>query len=254
MHLKRLLPVSRAAFALAILVVTALAARADVNAAPPAYPDKVHVSNGCHVSTLTYLTKFAAQFPAEKGEPLIIRMLNADGVRRLHTISLITWRGQLWCRDEYFGVFPLDCPVAARPDPEGLVRLAREALEGQAQLLIRTAGVTLRPAPPAKMSPAQRSAETAVVAGLVPLAITYQVRSGNREFPLVFFHPARGQVAVYDPQHGTCVGECMVSNDDQFVSAVATKLGYRVDTVCVDPTALFEIQIAANTPVTGGAR
>ena len=109
MHLNRLLRLASltlVAAALAAPVARATARISNPSAAlsrPPAYPDTAHVLNGCHLSTLRFLNRYLAEFPAERGETLVVSMRNADGSVQPHTIGLISWQGQAWCRDEYTG-------------------------------------------------------------------------------------------------------------------------------------------------------
>ena len=199
---------------------------------PPDYPDREHVTNGCHISTITFLDRFLAAFPAERGEPLVITMLNADWVRRPHTIALLSWQGQWWCRDEYFGVFTLDRPVEAKPDMKQLVLRAETMLEKHVKTVMRTAVAAPRSAPPTSMSSEQRLREVAVVARTVPFSTTiFWVKCGSRELPVAFFRPTAQQIAVYDPLHGTCLAECSSRDDAKIVSLVASRLGYHVDGV-----------------------
>ena len=214
--------------------------------APPAFADSAHVSNGCHLSSITFLAKFLGQFPGERGEPLVIQMINSDGVRRPHTVAVLTWQGQTWCRDEYFGVFVVDCSVAAQSDKARLVAKVQTALERHAAELIRTAGMSLRPAPPAKMSAEQRAAEVTTMATIIPFPTTiYWVRSGSREVPLAFFRPNAREIAVYDPQHGTCLAKCPSRDDAKIVALAAAQLGYHVDAVRPDLPAVRATLLAA---------
>jgi|GEM_PF-2566821 hypothetical protein len=204
---------------------------------PPAYPDRTHVTNGCHISTITFLDRFLAEFPDEQGEPLVITMLNADGVRRSHTIALISWQGQWWCRDESFGVFALGCPVEAQPDRRRLNTKAETMLEKHAKMLIRAAMATPQPAPPTEMSSEQRIREVAVAARMIPFPTTiFWVKCGSRELPVAFFRPTARQIAVYEPLHGTCLAECSSRDDAKVVSLVASRLGYHVDAIHAEHT------------------
>ena len=258
MHLNRILPDHRGALALAILLTLTLAApatQAGPTSLPPAYPDRAHVSNGCHLSTITYLARYLSEHPTEQGEPLVIQVVNFDGTVRSHTIALLSWQGQLWCRDEYFGVFTLGCAVEARPSAERLVAKAQEMLERHEKKLIRAGGITLCPVPPEKMSAEQRTMEVKVMAEIIPFPTTvYWVHSGKRDIPLAFFRPAAGQIAVYDPQHGTCLAECSVRNDAKIVAAIATKLGYQADHIRPDFTVAHGRLVAANLPHSGGVQ
>ena len=128
----------------------------------------------------------------------------ADWVRRPHTIALLSWQGQWWCRDEYFGVFTLDRPVEAKPDMKQLVLRAETMLEKHVKTVMRTAVAASRSAPPTSMSSEQRLREVAVVARTVPFSTTiFWVKCGSRELPVAFFRPTAQQIAVYDPLHSS---------------------------------------------------
>lgn len=234
--------------AFALLLAATLAApgalavefRPDASAAdrePPAYPDRDHVTNGCHISTIAYLDRFLAEYPGEQGQPLVITLLNTDGIRRPHTIALISWQGQWWCRDESFGAVALGCAVEAWPTGRRLSAKAETVLDKHAKMLVRTGMATPRPAPPADMSSEQRIGQVAAAARMIPFPTTiFWVKCGRSELPVAFFRPAARQIAVYDPMHGTCLAECASRDDAGIVSLVASRFGYRVDAVYAELT------------------
>jgi hypothetical protein len=250
MHLHRLLQ-DRAnrgtrigSLALALMLASTIispAARADAavpgvsQSAPPSYPDADHVCNGCHLSTIRYLSRFLAEYPAEHGEPLVINMMNADRTRGMHTMALISWHGQAWGRDEYFGVFSLGCRFEKEPDLSRLAACAESAYQQHARRVIRMEGTPRRPDDPEQMSRAQRFQEVTLATRIIPFPSSiYWLRSGREEFPVAFFRPSGGQIAVYDPLHGTCLAECSSPDDVKVVSLVAAQLGYRPDHVRSD--------------------
>lgn len=250
MYLIRLLTNTTALLALMITATPsarALAADASPDTStPPAYPDTAHVCNGCHLSTIGFIARYLAHFPGERGQPLVISMMNADGVRRSHTIALISWQGQTWCRDEYYGVFPLGCRYEAQPNLRHLTSKAQFLLERRAQALVRETGFPLRPAPPDEMASDQRLGQVAVAARIIPFPTTiYWVRSGRQELPMVFFRPSSGTIAVYEPLHGTCLAQCAIPSDAKVVSLVAEKLGYHADSVRRDGMATGATLVAA---------
>ena len=134
---------------------------------PPSYPEDTHVFNGCHLSTIRYLARYLSEFPGESGMPLLIKMRNADGPKRMHTLALVSWKGQAWCRDEYFGVFALGCPYEAQPNLKRLVSKAEILLERHAQTMVRTSGKPLRPNAPEQMSPEQRIRAVKAAVGII---------------------------------------------------------------------------------------
>lgn len=218
--------------ALVLMATSILASRAPAAAvaplAPPSYPDASHVPNGCHLSTISFLAKFRSDFPGERGEPLVIEMLNPDGLRRSHTIALVSWKGMAWGRDEYFGVFALGRPYGAATDPATLAKAAEETYQRHAARLVRRDGMPQRPGDPADLTPAEQLREVTKAARIIPVPTTlYWAREGNHTVPLVFFRPQNGQVAVYELSHGTCVAACSVRDDAKVVSLVAARLGYQ---------------------------
>lgn len=235
--------------ALAILVlsfVASSAARAAVVTPPPHYPDATHVYNGCHLSSLAYLAKFNAEFPAEQGRPLVVQLLNADGCTRSHTLTLLTWQGDWWIRDEYYGVFPLNCTVKAVSDLSQLQALAERVYARHVAEISRRSDAPRPPEVPSRLSVDQRLHDVKLAAGKIPMAHTiYWVRDGKREVPLVFFRPAPGQIAVYDPAFGTGVAKCSQPDDAKVVAAVASRMGYRADVVRADLNLTNGTQVAA---------
>ena len=48
---------------------------------------------------------------------------------------------------------------------------------------------------------------------------------------MAFFRPAGQRIAVYDPEHGTSTAECAATDDAKIVLLVASRLGYRAESV-----------------------
>lgn len=219
------------------LIVTAAFAPAAASAAPahpadrplpPHFPDAVHVANGCHLSTLAFLARYTTEFPDERGKAVVVAMRNADGATRPHTLAVIGFRGDLWCRDEFFGVFPLDLRTAAEPELRRLVARIEPLLEKYARLhLARPA--SLRPvAAPRHLPAAEALALVRTAATILPLpARLFWIRTDRTEMPALMFRPSPTEIAVYLPAHGTCVAECNITNDARVVEIVADRLGYR---------------------------
>ncbi len=229
--------------------LTAPAAQAAALEDPPAYPDQEHVANGCYVSTFNFLARFRAEFPGERGGPALVTLRNADGTRRSHTIALVSWQGEWWGRDEFFGVFALERSVAAHPDPEELAGRAGAMLEKQAAKLIRAAKASRPSAPAAEMPSEQRIREVTTAVRMVPARATvFWVKSGRSEVPVAFFRPTDRQIAVYDPLRGTSLAECACPDDAKVVAAVATRLGYRVDGVRAELVSPTGPLVASVTP------
>jgi hypothetical protein len=203
--------------------------------APPAYPDRSHTPNDCHLSTLTFLARFQAEFPQERGDAVVVAMHNEAGVRWNHTVALISWHGQTWCRDEYLGVFALDFSFEHRPAAGRLATAVQSALDRQARQVLRQTGSNLLVAPPETLSDRERADDVTAAAHAVPFAVTiFWIQSGKQQVPVAFFRPNSRQIAVYEPLHGTCLAECASRDDAKIVALVATKLGYRADNVRAD--------------------
>ena len=229
-----------ASLVLVLATLTAPGARASVRISnpasalttPPAYPDTAHVLNGCHLSSIRFLNRYLAEFPGERGETLEVSMRNADGSTQAHTIALISWQGQAWCRDEYYGVFPLECAAESNPNLDRLSARAERKLEKHAQLMIRTGQAAARSEPPVHLSAEQNLRDVTTAAKLIPYTTRiFWVRSGNRELPMAFFRPGGKRIAVYDPVHGTSTAECACTDEAKVVLLVDTRLGYRAESV-----------------------
>ncbi len=217
-----------------------------VEACPPHYPDTAHVFNGCFLSTYAYLTRFADEFPAEQGRPITVCMRNANGQVLPHTIALVSWQGTWWCRDEYFGVFSLDCDATGTPNVALLTPRAERFLDRHAKDALRDPNLERASEVPHRLTSAQRLAAVMTAAKLIPVPHTiYWVRSGRDEVPVVFFRPGNGQVAVYDPAHGTGVAECHSREDLKVTALVATSMGYRSETIHPDLTGATGTLVAA---------
>lgn len=62
------------------------------------------------------------------------------------------------------------------------------------------------------------------------------MRCGRTEIPFLFFRPAEGIIAVYDPAIGTVTSECNVAAPAEVVALVAARLRYAVKTVRTEAT------------------
>lgn len=192
--------------------------------APPAFADAVHVPNGCFISTLSYLAKFRAAYPEERGTNLTVVLRNFAGP---HTIAVVTWRGQWWGRDEYSGVFKLRCAVAPADDIARLRTQATSTLEGIASRHLKSGRIAAAPVSLDGLHQGKRLAAVVAAADLLPrTSQIYWVRGHHGVVPFLFFQPAEGTVAVYDPASGTATGECALRNITTVVTMVANELGY----------------------------
>ena len=227
--------------ALAFMFTAALlspAARATTApATPPDFPDTTHVREGCYISSVAYLARFAAEFPGEFGAPCSV---HPSIYPRRHTVALVTWAGEWWLRDEFAGVVRLNLPVASREITETVRRRAETRLDRRVRGLssadharILSLGLhgnrTINPAH-----------EVAQAARLLPYESTrYRVECRGRESPVLFFRPSPGWIALYDPQFGTATAETDSPRDAALVELIAERLGYKVTSVRPDPRHLI---------------
>jgi hypothetical protein len=196
---------------------------------PPVFPDVVHVANGCYVSAAVYLVKFSAAFPAERGEAAPFVLPNADGTRQAHTLAIVSWQGEWWARDEYFGVVALGCPSAERWDLAVVQRRAEAGFQRQAEALRRTGRVVRREtAPPRrKLTPEWRFAEVQAAQRSLPFpAEIYWLHDGKEPVPVLYFRPGGDSFAVYDPAIGTASAVSPVRDGGALVAAVGERMGY----------------------------
>ena len=206
--------------------------------APPVFADAKHIPNGCHISTLAFLARFAAAFPGERGQPLVTVLPNAGGLRLPHTVAVITWRGDWWGRDGTFGVFPLRLRADTRPDDAGFSRRLARELERHAQAHLRRPDA-VRPIPAPKRLPAdEQLAHVLTAMELLPMrARVFRIASREGDLAAAFFRPAPGMVAVYLPTHGTCVAHLDSPDDLGLVKLALTELGYTALEVRAEPAA-----------------
>lgn len=205
----------------------------DSDEKPPVFADTVHVQNGCYLSTARYLAGFRASFPAERGDNVTVE---PRGFAGKHTIALVTWRGGWWGRDEYFGVFSLGLPVAGNPDPHALADFAtrRFVKHARREVNARRAQYASDSPPALTTSEVIRFVRLASAITTTPGEV-FWARSGIDAVPFLFFRPAAGLVAVYNPNHGTATAETTLSDAAHIVGLVAAKLGYSVIGVSRDP-------------------
>ena len=235
---------------LALLVALALNLRADEDATPPAFPDAGHVPNGCYLSTTAYLTRFTAEFPAERAAPVAIAPC---GFSAKHTIALLSWRGEWWGRDEYFGVFALNRTVAGNPDPAALARWAEHLLAKHAMRAVKAGRGDYAPAAPDALPARELAALVRAAAAALPRANEiFWVHGGREAVPFLLFHPAAGVIAVYDPLHGTATAETKLTDGETIVGLIAAKFGYRVTAVRPDTSFTTGALVAGFSPATGG--
>lgn len=230
---------------LALVVALSLPSlRADAAPAlPPALRDAGHVLNGCYLSTTAYLARFSAEFPGERGAPVAIAPRGFGG---MHTIALVTWRGEWFGRDEYFGVFALGRSVAAHPEASALSRRAELVLTKLAVAEVKAGRGDYAPSAPAALPAAERAELIRRAAGALPLASeVFWVKGHGEPLAFLFFRPAAGVIAVYDPIHGTATAETALDDAAAIVGLVAAKLGYRVASVSADATYTAGALVAA---------
>lgn len=235
---------------LVLLVALALNLRADAAATPPAFPDAGHVPNGCYLSTTAYLTRFAAEFPAERAVPVA---MSPRGFGGRHTVALLTWRGEWWVRDEYFGVLALNRTVAGNPDPAALTRWAALLLAKYAVTEVKAGRRDYAPTAPETLPARELAALVRAAAAALPRASEILwVHGGGEAVPFLFFRPSAGVIAVYNPLHGTATAETELTDGGTVVGLIAAKFGYPVAAVRPDTTYATGALVAALSPATGG--
>jgi hypothetical protein len=220
----------------------------DPAAAPPHHPDAVHLPEGCYLSSLAYLAKFAAEFPAEQGTVHTAFLPAKPGH---HTVALMTWRGEWWLRDAFLGVIRLRVPATVRADADNLARRVAVTLEQQVSRL--TPNRRDRVARAGEDAERRIDAARAVAdaARLLPGPSTvFLVAADGRNIPVLFFRHGSGSVALYDPEIGTGAAETDHPRDTAVVEALARSMGRRVTSVWIDPRRL----VAAGRRSGGGAR
>jgi hypothetical protein len=258
---RALVPGSRARRLALVFMITALlspvagllrAAPHTDRRTPPAYPDPVHVPQGCYLSTAAYLAQFRAEFPAERAAALTVE---PRGFYSQHTIAVVSWNGSWWGRDEYFGVFPLNCCAVRISDPNALVRRAEKALVQHSENEISAGRAAFATPPPTRPSRVERLRWVTHAATLLPIASeVFWITSGREEIPVLFFRPAPGEVAVYDPLTGTGRAESRCPNTVHLVKSLATRLGYRADEIRPDFNGLTGPRLASAALMGGTAR
>jgi hypothetical protein len=207
-------------------------ASTDRDSIPPHFPDALHVFNGCHLSTLAYLARFRAEFAGEQAVPFIVPLANLDGVTRSHTIAMVSWRGVWWCRDEYFGVFPIGCRVEPVMNRRRLEDRLKRTLPVYARAALQAPGKPRPPVVPAHLSAELRLREVVTATKILSGAgAIFWIQSGAERIPVVFFRAGGRAIGVYDPARGTCAAETDSPNDAAIVAAAARQVGYRVDSV-----------------------
>jgi hypothetical protein len=193
---------------------------------PPAFPDEVHVPNGCYLSTAAYLAKFTAAHPAEFASPLTIEPKAYGGP---HTVALVSWENRWWIRDEFLGVVSLDRAADGAGITEQLRRHAQTTLDSRAGKMSKRIRNRLADSADLVAAAVESARDVATGATLLPFpSEQFRVQCADREIALLFFCPAPGRVAVYDPLSGTATAETATRNGRRVVELVAARLGYQV--------------------------
>lgn len=199
---------------------------------PPAFPDTVHVANGCFISALLYLARFTAAFPTERAESAAVMLPNADGNLKPHTLAVVSWHGQWWVRDEYYGVFRLAASSAQPWKPRRLVARAAEELP---RLAWRAGDVAERRRQEQAVKELQgesalawRLAQLEQAKRLLPVPSEIRwCRTAGPDQPFLYFRLQQDDFGVYDPAIGTATARSPERDPDRIVAAVARRMGYR---------------------------
>jgi hypothetical protein len=221
---------------------------AATRSSPPDFPDAVHLPQGCYISAVVYLERFRAEFPTEYGATLTIAPSVFAGP---HTIALVTWKGKWWGRDEHCGIFDLHSAVAEDRSREQLRAAAECALNRFVSRHRKLGRLSASFDLPRGLSKANREEAVATAASLLPYASRIVwVRCGRQDIAFLFFQPAEGTIAVYDPASGTAHAECAATNFSAVVATVATRLGYKVTAVRADPPLSSSALLASSSTTT----
>jgi hypothetical protein len=208
------------------MLITAASAVAEIGAgpsAPPVLPDPHHVPNGCFLSALAYVARFRAAHPGERAEVLAVELRRFHGA---HTIAVVTWRGEWWGRDEFFGVFPLGRSAARHREAGALTGRAETALERHAEAEVRAGRGAWAPPPQRTMPAGERARAVAEAAALLPEpGEIFRVAGKDGAVPLLFFRPFPGTVCIYEPVTGTAQADTAATHAPSIVKAMAARLG-----------------------------
>ena len=196
---------------------------------PPDYPDQHHVTNGCYISAHGYIAKFKTAFPEEQAEPLTI-LPRRGGLRKPHTVALISWRGRWWLRDENFGIKSVRLPVSPSITPERIADRVAGICGQDLMTLVQVNSGSSHVA--SEFSLEQRLSDVHAAAAIIRgEAEVYLVHSGATRIPMLYFPLRPGVVAVYDPQYGTALATCNTTDGLKIVPLVAQTLGYLVTSI-----------------------
>lgn len=196
---------------------------------PTDYPDTAHVPNGCYLSAITYLKKFSEAHPGEQTRVLGFAPRGWGGG---HFVTLITWHGEWWIRDEYFGIFPVGQQAAPAVNPAKLDQRAANTFDRQVTVRRKAGQLPILPWLPGKLTEVQKTDSIAAAANWLPFKTEqFRVKSATGEMNLLFFRPTPDRIAVYEPSHGTAVAVCAEADMAVIVAAVATRLGYTIASV-----------------------
>ena len=227
---------------LACLVFTLLTV-AVTRSAPPDFPDTAHVPNGCYLSSDAFLTKFAVAHPRERTRTMTF---NPRGWLGGHTIALVIWQGSWWIRDECFGVFATGLADGSDQATAEFEKTVAAAFDQHTTEYLRYSQLPGVPWDSRRLTATQRARAVATAARFLPFKTErIWVKIGRKELPFLFFRPTGGEIAVYEPGSGTAVAPCGRADPARVVAAVASRLGYKVDSVRPDRPAPAPV-IAAN--------
>jgi hypothetical protein len=224
------------AFMFTATLVSPAARATNAPSAPPDFPDTTHVREGCYLSAVAYLARFAAEFPGEFGAPCSV---HPSIYPRRHTVALVTWAGEWWLRDEFAGMVRLNLAVASREITETVRRRAETRLDRRVRGLSPSERTRILSLGLHGHRTVDAAREIAHAERLLPYASTrYRIESNGREIPVLFFRPGPGRIALYDPELGTGAAESADLRDAAVVEAIAGAMGRRVTSVRIDPRQL----------------
>ena len=71
---------------------------------------------------------------------------------------------------------------------------------------------------------------------------------------MAFFRPDGKRIAVYDPVHGTSTADCACTDDAKVVLLVASRLGYRAESVRAELPLPQPAMLASSDSTSASAR
>ena len=157
---------------------------------PPWLPDRYYVANGCYISATAYLMKLKQLYPDLNGWTANVLLPSGN----IHTLAIVRWDTRLFLRDTSIGVAEIHDDV-------------QQSFETAACLRREKGGWHFYPKR-RPHSPVERLREIELAARLLGFADPKVIcaRSATGPVSVLSWKTAGGELAVYEPSHGTAVG------------------------------------------------